>query len=230
MHEVRDNTTYFFVDRSKGKTYYIGDFDKLIIFLAEHIHFENRKDYVTQRFDKRDFIYDNWDFSGGDVHWVTDHKLVWERYFDWNIEKFVSGWHYKRINYLAARSYMIIDDRGGIIDFRIWEPLINAARDRMVSRSLWGTTINAKCGEKLYRYRFSPYAYRFRCGPVPGIHKLRGCGHRPHKGVLNTIRNEDTIRPKARIDTDYWDNFAHTDRCWKTNSKCRYQWQKNLRG
>lgn len=230
MHEVRDKTTYFFVDRSRGKTYYIGDFDELIVFLAKRIHFENRKDYVTQRFDKRDFIYDNWDFSGGDVHWVTNHKLVWERYFDWNIEKFVSGWHYKRINYLAARSYMIIDDRGGIIDFRIWEPLINAARDRMVSRSLWGTTINAKYGEKLYRYRFSPYAYHFRCGPVPGIHKLRGCGHRPHKGLLNTIRNADTIRPKARIDTDYWDNFAHTDRCWKTNSKCRYQWQKNLRG
>lgn len=230
MHEVRDKTTYFFVDRSRDKTYYIGDFDKLIVFLAERIHFENRKDYVTQRFDKRDFIYDNWDFSGGDVHWVTDHKLVWERYFDWSIEKFVSGWHYKKINYLAARSYMIIDDCGSIIDFRIWEPLINAARDRMVSRSLWGTTINAKCGEKLYRYRFSPYAYRFRCGPVPGIHKLRGCGHRPHKGLLNTIRNADAIRPKARIDTDYWDNFAHTDKCWKTNSKCRYQWQKNLRG
>ena len=230
MHEVRDKTTYFFVDRSRGKTYYIGDFDKLIVFLAERIHFENRKDYVTQRFDKRDFIYDNWDFSSGDVHWVTDHKLVWERYFDWHIEKFVSGWHYKKVNYLAARSYMIIDDHGSIIDFRIWESLINAARDRMVSRSLWGTTINAKCGEKLYRYRFSPYAYHFRCGPVPGIHKLRGCGHRPHKGLLNTIRNADTIRPKARIDTDYWDNFAHTDRCWKTNSKCRYQWQKNLRG
>jgi hypothetical protein len=230
MHEVRNKTTYFFIDRSKGKTYYIGDFDKLIVFLAERIHFENRKDYVTQRFDKRDFIYDNWDFSGGDVHWVTDHKLVWEHYFDWNIEKFVSGWHYKRINYLAARPYMIIDDRGSIIDFRIWESLINAARDRMVSRSLWGTTINAKCGEKLYRYRFSPYTYRFRCGPVPGIHKLRGCGHRPHKGLLNTIRNADSIRPKARIDTDYWDNFAHSDNSWKTNTKCRYQWQKNLRG
>ena len=69
MHEVKDKTIYFFVDRNKDKTYCIGDFDKLIAFLAERIHFENRKDYVTQRFDKRDFIYDNWDFSGGDVHW-----------------------------------------------------------------------------------------------------------------------------------------------------------------
>lgn len=230
MHEVRHETTYFFVDRDRSKTYYIGDFDRLIVFLAERIHFEDRKDYVTQRFDKRDFIYDNWDFSGGDVHWVTDHKLVWEHYFDWHINEFVSGWHYKRIDYLAARPYMIIDDHGSIIDFRIWESFINAVRDRMVSRPLWGTTINAKRGEKLYRYRFSQATYHFRCGPVPGIHKLRGCGHRPHKGLLNTIRNADSVRPKARIDVDYWDNYAHSDNSWKTNTKCRYQWQKNLRG
>lgn len=232
MHEVRDKTTYFFVDRSRGKTYYIGDFDKLIAFLAERIHFENRKDYVNQRFDKRDFIYDNWDFSGGDTHWVTDHKLVWERYFDWRTKKFIAGWHYKKINYLAACSYMIIDDRGCIIDFRIWEPFINTARDKMVNKPLWGTTINAEYGEQLirYRYLYSKEIYRFRCGPVPGVHRYSRYHHRPHKGLLNTVRNADSIRPKARIDIDYWDDFAHTDRCWKTNSKCHYQWQKNLKG
>lgn len=230
MHEVKNKTTYFFVDHNRGKTYYIGDFDKLIDFLAERIHFENRKDYVTQRFDKRDFIYDNWDFSGGDVHWVTDYKLVWERYFDWHIEKFVSGWHYKKVNYLAARPYMIIDDRSSTVDFRIWEQLINVARDKMVNGHLWGTTANAKYGEQLIRYRYSQETYRFRCGPVPGVHKYSYYSRRPHKGLLNTIRNADFIRPKARIDFDYWDDFEHTDRCWKTNNKCRYQWQKNLRG
>lgn len=43
MYEVKDKTIYFFVDRNKGKTYRIGDFDKLITFLAERIYFENRK-------------------------------------------------------------------------------------------------------------------------------------------------------------------------------------------
>lgn len=230
MHEVRDKTTYFFVDRSRGKTYYIGDFNELIAFLTKHIHFENRRDYVTQRFDKRDFIYDNWDFSGGDVHWVNERKLVFERYFDWYIEKFITGWHYKDSNYLASRPYVIVNNRGSVIDFRKWEKLIVTARDKMCNYPAWGTTINAKYSEKLVRYRYSRETYRFRCGPVPGVHKYSCYGRRPHKGLLNTIRNADSIRPKARIDCDYWDNFAHTDKCWKTNSKCRYQWQKNLKG
>lgn len=230
MHEVKDKTVYYFVDRNRGKTYYIGNFNELIADLAKRIHFENRKLFSTCHHDQRDMIYDDWDFSGSDTHWVIERKLVFERYFDWRTEKFITGWHYKSINYLAVRPYMIVNDRGGVIDFRKWEKLIIAMRDKMCNYPAWGTTENAEYGDKFRRYRYSTGTYRFRCGPVPGVHKLRGWGHRPHKGLLNTIRNADAIRPKARIDVDYWDNFAHSDNSWKTNTKCRYQWQKNLRG
>lgn len=230
MYEVRDKTTYFLVDRNRNKTYYIGNFDALIETLSKRIHFENRRDYITQRFDKRDFIYDNWDFSGNDTHWVNEYKLVYERYFDWHTEKFITGWHYKSINYLAARPYMIVNDRGGVIDFRKWEKLIADVRDKMCDYPPWGTTENAEYGDRLRHYRYSDATYTFRCGPVPHVHKLRGWGHRPHKGLLNTLRNANSIRPKARIDVDYWDNFAHSDNSWKTNTKCRKQWMKNLRG
>ena len=233
MHEVRDKTTYFFVDRSRDKTYYIGDFNELIVFLTKHIHFENLKLKAPKsqynNFGK--YNYRNCeDILEAVKPLLNEHKLVFERYFDWHTEKFITGWHYKDSNYLAARPYMIVNNRGSVIDFRKWEKLIVAARDKMCNYPAWGTTEGAEYGDKLRRYRYSDITYTFRSSPVPYVHKYKHWCHRPHKGLLNTIRNADSIRPKARIDCDYWDNFAHTDKCWKTNSKCRYQWQKNLKG
>lgn len=227
MYKVEDKTAYYFVDRNNNKTHYIGNFSSLITFLASRLNFEKRKIYIAQRLDKRDFVYDDWDFSGSDTHWVKEYKQVFGRYYDWKTKSFICGWHTSTISKLIPRPYMIINDCGDVIDFRCFEQEILAVPHY---NTPWGTTKNAKHGEKFLCYRYSSESYRFRCGPVPGVHRYPGYSRRPHKGLLNTIRNADSIRPKARIDFDYWDNFAHTDKSWKTNSKCRYQWQKNLKG
>ena len=228
MHEVKDKTVYYLVDRNEGKTYYIGNFNELIADLAQRIHFESRKSFKTSHHDRRDMAYDNWDFSGSDTHWIVESKLTYGRYFDFMANRFFTGWYFKKRQVLVARPYMIVNDCGNVVDFRQWEEIIAEARKNRTYYK-WGTTEDAKYGDKFHRYRYSTATFIFRCGPVPGIHRCGGCGSRPHKGILNTIRNADSIRPKARIDVDYWDNYAHIDDSWKTNTKCRYQWQKNLR-
>ena len=207
MYEITDKTKYFLVDRIQGKTLYIGSFDELIKMLASRIHYENRQIFNSD-------AYADWDFSGRDTY------RLYEKHMFFNIPLYSSK--------IKPRPYMIIDNRGRIIDFRQWEEQIMTAR-RNRSYSKWGTTNGAKYGDKFRCYRYSTDTYSFRCSPVPSVHKRKGWGSHQHKGILNTIRNADFIRPKARIDYFYWDDFPHTDKCWKTNHKCRHQWQKHLK-
>ena len=225
MYEITDRTKYFLVDRIQGKTFYVGGFNELIKMLANRIHYENRQLF-------NDDVYEEWDFSGGDTYWGKEMKKVFGLVRTWD---YISGeyvwkrrWYYKYLPVKFVRPYMITDDCGRIIDFRQWEKQIMAARMNR-SYSKYGTTDGAKYGDKFRCYRYSTDTYSFRCTPVPNVHKRKGWGSHPHKGILNTIRNKDFIRPKARIDYFYWDEFSHTDKCWKTNHKCRHQWQKHLK-
>lgn len=218
MYKTFDRTKYFLVDRIQGKTFYIGDFNELMEMLASRIHYENRQLFNND-------VYEEWDFSGGDTYFNSDIYEEWDsyrlykKYMFFNIPVYSSK--------IKTRPYMITDNCGRIIDFRQWEKQIMDARKNR-SYSKCGTTDSAKYGDK-FRCYYSIDTYSFRCSPVPNIHKKKEWGNRPHKGILNTIRNRDNIRPKARIDYFYWDELSHTDKCWKTNHKCRHQWQKHLK-
>ncbi len=235
MYEVKNETTYYMVNREKGKTYLIGNFDSLIRELARYIRFEKIVDMGLH--DPREaakVLYAEWDFSGGDTYWGEEKKMVfgltqvWDsinREYVWK-----RAWHYKRFPVKFVRPYMIVDDCGRVIDFRQWEQFIRERRARITK--YYRYIGEAEAGEKFYlgRYAYTYNIYRFRRGPVPYTgYKRRGYSNL-HKGIHNTIRNADSIRPKARVDCDYWDRYRHIDSSWKTNTKCRYQWQKHLRG
>ena len=235
MYEVKNETTYYMVDRREGKTYLIGNFENLIRELACRIHYEKVVDVGWH--DPREAaknLYADWDFSGGDTYWGKERKLIFGLTQVWNSIKheyvWDYAWHYIYVDVKWTRPYMIIDDGGRVIDFRQWEQLIRVCRARRTK--YYHTIGEAKAGEKFYlgRYAHAYSIYRFRRGPVPYTgYKHRGWSNL-HKGIHNTIRNANDIRPKARVDWDYWDHYRHSDSSWKTNTKCRYQWQKHLRG
>lgn len=234
MYEVKDKVTYYMVDRREGKTYFIGNFDDLIRELARHIRFENIVDMGLH--DPREIaktLYAEWDFSGGDTYWGKEKKLVFGLTKVWDKEKhdyvFKRAWHYIYVDVKWTRPYMIIDDCGKVIDFRPWEDKIKERRNRHTNYDL--RCENAEIGEKFYRWYYSRHGsgiYFYRSSPVPHTGFKRRGWSNIHKGLLNTLRNAELIRPKARIDWDYWDKYKHTDKSWKTNTKCRHQWEKNL--
>lgn len=80
--------------------------------------------------------------------------------------------------------------------------------------------------------------YKFRKGPVPGIHNYNNC-HRGDtyrhpittKSIRNSIYRDEKynfVDTKAKnLPKVYDDLIRHKDKCWKTSFKCKKQWQKH---
>lgn len=225
MYEVKDKVTYYFVNREEGKTFEIGNFDDMIIFLAKKLSFS--------LVNGRETAFEHWDFSGGDIGHFTKFEKEWgltrvwvaaENKYDWRY-----AYHAVIKHYRAPKPYMVVDSEGRVIDSRIHVDKIK--RVKPVSYDFKRRN-DFVYGEKLVRYRYHKDSqndfFFYRCSPVPYVHHYKSWGRGTHKGIHNTIRNNEYCRPKARVPVDYWDNFPHIDRSWKRNHKCRYQWMKHI--
>ena len=100
--------------------------------------------------------------------------------------------------------------------------------------------------KKVYYYTWDGLKYRYRHDPVPycGVYRRRKPmpPYNRRTRVLNSIPEEE-YRPfkdpvfKEVVSIHGWGCIhcyeyfyeRHTDRCWKTNYKCRKQWMKHLK-
>ena len=240
MFNVDYKETYYLVDRDKGRTVELGNFDKMIRYISHIVNF--RKGCFREKFP-----YEKFDFSGNDKGYVSVVECDWKKcpvhsYRNGSVE--IDRWELRYVQVdrlkMMARPYMVIDSNGRIVDIRRFETQIKAAQE---SRSDW-RYYNKKLGEDFeVGEKFIPYAWldnpkpvsRYRCGPVFGIHKrnrwFRYCRNSKLFHNFRLSQNpEAKVRNKAKIEHwDMWDDcYRHIDRSWKTNSKCRHQWEKHL--
>lgn len=138
------------------------------------------------------------------------------------------------------RRYTIYNEQNKIIDIRNWASEII---DTDTSYNNWykhRRTENKVVGERYYIYSWrADNIYKFRRGNVPGISKCkwhRGSCYRRIKYIRVCKLNEQypgTIRHKAKFDSKcmWYDDMPYrkTIKSWKNQTKCKYQWEKNLR-
>lgn len=224
MFKVEDNEIYYVVDREKKTTIEIGSFKELLNWLSTR---------VLSSGGHKTLCYDKFDFSGNDIGFYTENVLTFGivRYdSDFNP---IKDWYFISKKVLRPRRYMILNDKGNIINVRLFEEEI---KEVIKNKSCWKAPklSNVKYGDLVrchYRYRRenSPNYY-FRRGPVPFIHNYNNwhCSYNHHRA--QNYKQKDLIRPKTRIDrADLWDGpYRHTDRCWKTSCKKRHQWEKHF--
>ena len=221
MYTIENKRTYYLVDRNKGNTFEVGNYNELI-------------DYLSNGFT-RGSNYENFDLTGNDKSW----QEVW--YWDWKkvLVSTKTTLHYE-MRYvrmheerLLPKPYMLIDDRGTIINPRDFDKEIKMVKHNITS--VYNRKYNGdEYGIKLVGFNWrgkEKKTFRFRCDPVPHIHNHNSwhfsyVGHR-----AQLWKNRDNIRPKSRIDwSDLWDpKERHVDRCWKSSCKKRHQWEKHMK-
>ena len=102
--------------------------------------------------------------------------------------------------------------------------------------------------KKVYYYTWDGLKYRYRHDPVPYCGAYRRRKPMPpynrRTRVLNSIQEEEYRPFKDPVYKEVVSRYGggcihcyrylvryerHTDRCWKTNCKCRKQWMKHLK-
>lgn len=102
--------------------------------------------------------------------------------------------------------------------------------------------------KEVYYYTWDGLKYRYRHDPVPycGVYRRRKpmLPYNRRTRVLNSIQEEEHRPFKDPVYKEVVSRYGggcihcyryliryerHTDRCWKTNYKCRKQWMKHLK-
>lgn len=102
--------------------------------------------------------------------------------------------------------------------------------------------------KKVYYFTWDGLKYRYRYDPVPycGVYRRRKPmpPYNRRARVLNSIQEEEHRPFKDPVYKEVVSRYGggcihcysylirykrHTDRCWKTNYKCRKQWMKHLK-
>jgi hypothetical protein len=221
MYTIEHKCTYYLVDRDKGGTFEIGNHDELINYLSNHFVKENG--------------FENYDLTGNDKCWRSVEYYGWKKYFIAVIGdgQYVTRYVKMHEERLMPKPYMLIDDKGTIINPRDFDKEIKMVKHNIAS------FYNRKYNGDEYGVRLISFSwhgkekktFRFRCDPVPHIHNHNNW-HFSHVGHRAQLwKNRDNIRPKNRIDwADLWDpKERHVDRCWKSSSKARHQWAKHIK-
>lgn len=139
----------------------------------------------------------------------------------------------------CLRKYMFVDSYNRIVDIRHYKSAIKKRYEEIIKEpdenSSWD---EFQHGDKLFQKAwFSSRIlreYRFRCEPVPDIHKSGkyGSGYRSVKTFSELrenacVENKGFIRPKRRhIPTAYDDIKRNYQKNWKKQSKKKKQWMK----
>lgn len=218
---------YVFI-RSKNKTVYLGDRKALIRAASAHAN----SHYFWTNTSKEAEMYKNIDFSGSDttVSFRTESRKVSENEVCYDTYKDV-----------VLKDYVFFDEQNRIINVRDFHKEIMKYRNRVNKNEYHGEKKNGNClpGDVCNIYA-SKQTYKYRRGPVPFVHKrhyYHALFRRPRR--MNYIKAATDVeygkyvkQDKTSTTLPIWcdDNpIKNRDTSWKSNSKCRHQWQKNLK-
>ena len=122
---------------------------------------------------------------------------------------------------IVPRSTCFMDSAGRIINPRLFDRKTIRMADAAAGKGIRYTACDT---------------YRFRNGPVPGVHKIRGGYYRTWKStqrgrVQDNIPEYAAYVRKGAVPADYWDvePRRHFEQSWKHQSKCRHQWERHMR-
>ena len=152
---------------------------------------------------------DPWLWSSKKINNQLKHNIN----MNFNDTKVVYNWESGKTVFL--REIIVFDSYYRIIDPRIYEKEI-------LNTKFSYSTIEDK----------APKGYVFRKTPIPYTKKRKTSGYYRYPRNTQELReNKDYIRAK-RFENNkvYWmdDIPRHLDKCWKSNTKARRQWMKNL--
>jgi len=93
-----------------------------------------------------------------------------------------------------------------------------------------------KINKKYSKWRRQFLNYEYRKDPVPYIHKIRGGGwwSSPHTAqIIRMYKNPEYKkfnRGSIKEVPTWWDDrYRRVQKSWKEQTKCRHQWEKNLK-
>lgn len=233
MHNIENKSNKFYVYIfSKQKEVYIGDEECLITFLVRHT--STSWGCVTNN------CFNNLNVTGKDIvlHYEREKRVTLDE-FDEEIVNYVT----KKI--VIPKEYMFYDGYGRIVDVRVYRKKVFEAYNNIPDKPYYQIKRkdNREVGETYVCYKSwkgHTVYYKYRRGPVPGTGIIRGSYKKGfRKPKINSIRKQvsdpevkDYIRKKSLPKLNgWWDDYPWRDneKSWKSQTKCRHQWQKNQR-
>lgn len=233
MHNITDKSQTFYVFiASKNITKKIGDKEALIKFLTSGYN-----NYYNYGYSISNQYFLDINASGSDTYWsLEDVKKYKEDEFGDIVE-------YKEPHYFkTSKEYLFFDGYDRIVDVRKYEKEVLKYKKCFKIKSYYDTKAkdNFVTGETYVRhiYRNNVQLYKFRRGSVPGISSRRRWNSK--NSQLNFLRKElankeyaPYVRAKRKniIEEKYfYEDFRfYKNHNWKSESKCRHQWEKNLK-
>ena len=216
MFENKQNDKIFLIDLYERKC--VREFQN-IEEIIEGIAIKMENDVLNSIFNEKyfDFDYDDINMTGNDIKFC---RLPF-------VEPHIS---------YELRRYIFIDAYNRIIDIRQYKDAIKKRYEENIEKSDKNDWDSFQYGEKLFqRAYFSSRIikeYRFRCEPVPDIHKS-GKYDKCYRRVRTfaecrenaCVEYKNFIRPKRRyIPTLYDDIRRGNQKSWKRQSKKKKQW------
>lgn len=225
MYNTQNITIYYLRDYFTNEDRLIGNFDELIDFLANSCRInEWNNNLISSKYFEEINCTTN-DFTHS-IH-MTEVK---------------NGDEYSRTytDVYTIKQFLFYDNNYRIIDVREYKELVfKRFKINLNNYNYKKRKDNFQTGETYLRNSwYCKKPYKFRRGPVPGIHKRKYGHYYKHprikqKLILASIPEyKEYIRPKEYETKSYWcDDYGprHFDKSWKTNKKVKHQWQKNLK-
>jgi hypothetical protein len=234
MYNINNKSEKFYVFiSSKNQHIYIGNEEQLINYLVNH--------FYKSWNELKNSCFDDINVTGKDTKFFyKEEKIITIDEFE---EKHIS---YEKQKIIIPKEYLFYDGNNRIIDVRVYAKKALKQYEHKSQKSYYTITRkdNKITNETYISYRSwrgNTVCYKYRRGPVPGTGKLRYNYRKSFRfPKINSIRKQvsnleekDYIRKKSIPNLyGWWDDnpSRNVEKSWKRQSKCRHQWQKNLKG
>lgn len=235
MKEIINKSDAFYVYiASKKTTYYIGNKKELITYLAKGYRKYFYCNGITNTY------FENINASGVDSYDEFTEKI------EYKYDEFDELITIKtKVKIKIPKEYTFFDGLDRIIDVRIYQKEAEKEYYELnkEKKDYYSLKEKRKDNHKpgdifvVSRYRGPQVSYKFRRESVPYIHKLKYSKyHRiPKLGALRKEQHNPEVseylrKKRKNIETSGWDYYrSKNQKSWKKQSKCRHQWEKNLK-